>query len=84
MLACSIGLTLEMEKSKTAKNGPTPLGSGADCSATNGRSDMRQTPFDRGEIGLAYSMSFIAKLEPRAMLCPLPYRNGSFSGIFQD
>ena len=41
VLACSIGLTLEMEKSKTAKNGPTPLGSRADCSATDGRSDMR-------------------------------------------
>ena len=41
VLACSIGLTLEMEKSKTAKNGPTRLGSPADCSATDGRSDMR-------------------------------------------
>ena len=29
------------EKSKTAKNGPTPLGSRTDCSATDGRSDMR-------------------------------------------
>ena len=41
VLACSIGLTLEMEKSKTAKNWSTPLGSRADCSATDGRSDMR-------------------------------------------
>ena len=47
---------------------PTPLGSRTDCSATDGRSDMRLTPFDREEIGLAYSMSFIAKHESRAKL----------------